>query len=307
MTALLASGGLHLATEIPADHVAARLAVPLGLLFFCGSVYILLWSIYGAKKGALVYGTAFFGVAGMIGLFWWFGAPGSPPGTGPSYFPGQDAATYAARWYAMEPGSERAEYFDSTNDLEMLQTPEEYLGMEGMTQEERQQRPAFRELIGDLDTAVSEMVELYLPLTEGGTPLIGSERRAELMEAAGDPPEGLERDNPFFTARAKEHPDDPMRPDARVGEEQGLRLVGAELEVVANFAGFDPDTDEPLREEVVVEEAVWFAFQDPGATWFPSAVWTLISLVLFAACLFGLDLTERRERRTLAEREPVRV
>jgi uncharacterized membrane protein len=307
MTALLASGALQLAVEVPAEHIAARLAVPLGFLFFSGSVYLLLWSIYGAKKGALIYGVAFFSVAALIGVFWWFGAPGSPPATGVRYLPGQEADRYVPRWYAMEPGSERAEYFESTNDLEMLQTPEEYLGMEGMAQEDRQRRPAYRELLGDLDTAVSQMVEFYLPLTDGGTPLIGAERRGEMMEAAGEPPEGLERDTPFLTARAKEHPDDPMRPDARVGEDRGLRVIGAELEVVATFVGFDPDTEEPLRDEVIVEEAVWFAFQDPGALWFPSAVWTLVSLVLFAACLFGLDLTEKRERRTLAEREPVRV
>jgi hypothetical protein len=76
----------------------------------------------------LIYGTAFFAVAGMIGVFWWFGAPGSPPNTGLRYFPGQDAGQYVPRWYAMEPGSERAEYFESTNDLGMLETPEEYLG-----------------------------------------------------------------------------------------------------------------------------------------------------------------------------------
>lgn len=307
MTALLTAQGFHLATEIPADHVAAQVALPLGILFFCGSLYVLIWSIYGAKKGALIFGTALFAVASMIGVFWWFGAPGSPPGQGLRYFPGQDAEQYIARWYPMEPGSERADYFDSTNDLEMLETPEEYLGMEDMPAEERQERPAFRELVGDLDTAVSRMVDAYLPLSDGGTPLIGADRRQEMIEAAGEPPEGLERDTPFLTARALDHPEDPMRPFARVGTERGLRVVGAPLEVVANFTGFDPDTDEPLREEVVVEEAVWFVFQDPGALWFPSAVWTMIALVLFGACLFGLDLTERREKRTLREREPIRA
>lgn len=297
---------MTLAAEVPPDHIAATLVPIIGVLFFCGSVFILLWSIYGVKKGALIYGTAFFAVGGIFGLFWWFGAPGSPPGTGIRYFPGQSPDTYVADWHAMEPGSERAEFFESTNDLEMLETPAEFLGLEGRTIEQRQGRPAYRQLVGDLGTAADSMLELYLPTTDAGTVLIGAERRERLMAEAGDPPDGMERATPFFTADAAPHPDDPNLPNARVTEEDGLRVVGAPLRVVATFVDADPDPDDPIPpEEVVVEEAVWFAFQDPGMIWFPSAVWTLTALVLFAACLFGLDAVERRERGRVEERAPV--
>lgn len=297
-----------LAAEIPPDHIAANLALPLGFLFFSGTVFVLLWSVYGAKKGALIYGTAFFAVSALIGVFWWFGAPGTPPAQAIRFFPGQDPGAYTAAWYAMEPGSERAEvFFDGdAPDLEELETPAELVDMADVPFEERQVRPAYSDLIGSVGTAVDRMLDLYLPTTEADTVLIGPERRADLEEAAGDPPEGMERAVPFFTAEAEPHPDDPAIPNARVAREDGMLLVGAPVRVVATFVDADPDPEDPIPpEEVVVEEAMWFAFQDPGMIWFPSAVWTLVSLVLFAACLFGLDAVEQREKRRLAEREPI--
>ncbi len=307
---VLATDLVTLAAEdhfIPGEHIAARLAVPLGILFFCGSVYLLLWSIYGAKKGALVYGTAFFAFAGMMGVFWWFGAPGTPPGTGPTYLPGQPSDHYQGRWYPMEPGSERASLFDVTSrDLEELPPPEEYLGLEGASDEELEQHPGFRSLLGDISTAVDQILDLYLPETEAGTPLIGSERRSQMLERAGDPPgEDWKPASPFLSARAVPHPDDPNRTDARVTEEDGLRIVAVPVQVVATYELVTEDSLE--REERVVEEATWFAFKDPGALWFPSALWTGISVLLFAGCLFGLDVVEQRERRGVVEREPVKV
>ena len=75
---------LFLAVEeaIPADHPAALLAVPLGLLFLSGSIFALLWSNYGAKKGGAIYLTAFFGFSFLIGVFWSLGGPGIPPALG---------------------------------------------------------------------------------------------------------------------------------------------------------------------------------------------------------------------------------
>lgn len=306
---------LVFASEIPADHIAARLSVPLGLLFFSGSVYLLLWSIYGAKKGALIYGVAFFAFAAMMGVFWWLGAPGSPPGVGVRYLPGQEVDRYVARWYPMEPGSERAEFFQVTNDLDLLDTPEEHLGMEGRSEEQLSAHPAFRALVGDLDTAVSRMIDLYLPM-EAGSPRLGAERRAEMLERAeqvrdelaGDFVEGtLELGRPAFTARARAHPDDPTRTDVRVGEENRVRVVGAVLELHAVYFGEDPETGETVRVTEPIDEEVWFAFQDPGALWFPSAVWTIVALILFLLCLWGLDAIEVKEKRRVAEREPVRA
>ncbi|MFO7778135.1 MAG: hypothetical protein R6V28_07285, partial [Nitriliruptoraceae bacterium] len=53
----------------------------------------------------------------------------------------------------------------------------------------------------------------------------------------------------------------------------------------------------------------WFAFYDPGAEWVPSAIWTIIALVLFAASLFWLDRLEMRDKRleTVEAEEPERI
>jgi fumarate reductase subunit D len=47
----------------------------------------------------------------------------------------------------------------------------------------------------------------------------------------------------------------------------------------------------------VGESQVWFTFYDPGANWFASARWTIISLVGFALSLAWLDRLEQREKR----------
>ncbi|MDP8960986.1 MAG: hypothetical protein M3N32_05140 [Actinomycetota bacterium] len=290
---------------IPGSHIAAKLALPLGLLMFSGSVFVLLWSVYGAKKGALVYGTAFFAFSMMIGVFWWFGAPGTPVATGLQYFPYQESDRYQGKWYGMEPGSDRAEFFPVTNTLENLQTPAAYLGLEDVSPAELETRPAYRSLVGDLNTALGVMLELYLPQDEAGTPVIGQQRRRELRASAGAPQPGERPASPFFTARAKPaDPNDPSQPILLVSEDRGLRVVGSLLQVVATYESTDP-TGRPATREVVVEEEPFYAFKDPGALWFPSAVWTGLSALLFLGCLFGLDRVEQREKQMIAEREPV--
>lgn len=293
---------LALEEGVPPDHIAATIVPIIGALFFCGSVYILLWSIYGAKKGALIYGTAFFGFGALIGVFWWFGAPGTPVATGLTYFPGQANDQYSPKWYPMEPGSERADNFEITNSLDAFQTPEEFLGLEGVSEEELERSDRYSELTGDLSQSIEQMLSIYLPSGDGGTPVIGAERRQRLTEAAGQPQEGETPATPFFTARAE--PDEDGDPIVLVARDQGLRLAGAPLQVVANF-DYTDEQGAPKTREVVVEESNFFAFQDPGAIWFPSAVWTAIMGVLALGCLLGLDRVEMREKRTVKERQPV--
>ena len=48
-----------------------------------GSVYMLLASNFGALKGYLIAGTAFFGFLMMLSAVWLFGIPGTTPLTGP--------------------------------------------------------------------------------------------------------------------------------------------------------------------------------------------------------------------------------
>ena len=89
-----------LATEggIPASDWRAKIAVPLGILIFVGSVYLLLRSNLGTRRGYLVLGTSLWGFMVIYALFWTFGAPGTPPATGPQSLPGQDLDAYEDVW-----------------------------------------------------------------------------------------------------------------------------------------------------------------------------------------------------------------
>ena len=66
------------------------------------------------------------------------------------------------------------------------------------------------------------------------------------------------------------------------------------FQTVANFTDAEGT---PLESVPVGEPAVWFAFYDSGANWFPSALWTIISLIGFAISLAYLNRLEQREKR----------
>lgn len=300
---ILASEG---AEGIPGEHIASKLAVPIGILIFCGAVYALLWSNYGAKKGALIYSTAFFGFCMMLGVFWWFGAPGTPIATGLQNFPGQAADAYQSHWYPFEPGSARAEYFESTNDLANFESVAAELGLEGASDEELEGNPAYGALAGSATQAGQLMTDLFLRV-EDGEPNLGGERRAEyietaqagLEEQAGAAAEDYVRADPFFTAAIADE-------EVLVNIEDGVQLAGATVQVSATFAPEEGVEGDDVV--VMVDEQPMFAFQQGSNLWFPSAVWTLVSLVLFVLSLFGLDRMEQREKRALEEvEEPERL
>ena len=297
---LAAEGG------VPAEHIAAKLAVPLGIVIFCGSVYALLWSNYGAKKGALVYSTAFFGFCMMLGVFWWFGAPGTPIATGLQNFPGQAPDAYQAKWYPFAPGSERADYFESSNDLGNFETVQAELGLEGRAEDELEDTPAYGALAGSATQAGQLMVDLFMRVEDGDVNL-GGERRAEYIETAqagleeqvGEAAGDYQRADPFFTGMIEDE-------QVLVTVEDGIRLAGANVQAYANFVPGEGVDGEPVQ--VLVDQQPMFAFQQGSNLWLPSAVWTLVSLALFVLSLFGLDRIEQREKRALEEiDEPERL
>jgi hypothetical protein len=83
---------------IPGSDWRAKLAVPIGFLLFFGSVYLLVRANLGSRRGYLVMATSFFGFMIIYGLFWTFGAPGTPPATGPQNLPGQELDAYEDTW-----------------------------------------------------------------------------------------------------------------------------------------------------------------------------------------------------------------
>jgi hypothetical protein len=298
---------LAVETVIPADHPAAILSVPLGLLFFGGSVFMLLWSNYGAKKAGAIYGTAFFGFSVLIGLFFWFGGPGIPSGLGITHLPGQTASNYQSTWNGFEAGSERAGFFPSSNDPSSFQDVPTYLGLEDLDEERLQTNPLFATVVGEVDSSVGTMQDQYLPVDDNGIAQIGAERRQALEEAVAELTESepaledASRAPTFYTA-------EPVGPAMVTDDaEAGLRVATQEFRTVANFVDADgvpilregtDDEGEPIEEPWPVGETTnWFAFQDPGALWFPSALWTLISIIGFGLSLFWLDRLEMRDKK----------
>ncbi|HKJ55369.1 MAG TPA: hypothetical protein VJ978_05220 [Nitriliruptoraceae bacterium] len=278
---------LLLATEgaegLSADHVAAKIAVPLGILFFSGSVFMLLWSNYGLKKGAAIYGTAFFGFTFVLGIFWWFGAPGTPVATGVQNFPGQPADQYTAKWFAFEPGSEAAMLLPATNNLDDFETVEEFVGSD--------EGPMYTATVGDLAQAEQLMVALAL-MEEDGEIQLGGEQRAEYLETgqAGlaeevgeDSVDDWSRANPTYTAE----PGQPV-----MTRSDGTLVAGTEVTIFVNYVNEAGDTL-----EIPVETRPMFAYKQESLLYFPSMVWTIGSLVLFVLSLFWLDRLEMREKK----------
>lgn len=285
---------LLLATEgvegIPGSHIASKLAVPLGILFFCGSVFMLLWSNYGAKKGALIYAVAWSGFCVMLGIFWWFGAPGTPIATGLQNFPGQAGDAYAAAWYPCEPGSDRCAYFDATNSFDNFATVVDYLGFGDASEEDLESNRMFAAVRGDVDGAATKMLELHLPTDADGAQILGASRRAALQAASPAPEDGEVRGSPFYTAEVVE---------VGVIDDNGTRVAAAKISTYPNYKMAD---GRPRRGDAV-ETLTWYAFKDPGAIWFPSAAWTGVFFVMFVLSLWALDRMEQREKREDAEIE----
>jgi hypothetical protein len=93
------AGGLVLAAEgISPDSAMAKLVAPVGILIFVGSIYLLLRSNLGTRRGYYVLGVSTFGFLFIMSLFWGFGAPGTPQATGPTNLPGQPADALQPKW-----------------------------------------------------------------------------------------------------------------------------------------------------------------------------------------------------------------
>ncbi|MFP4149017.1 MAG: hypothetical protein ACLFV0_05970 [Nitriliruptoraceae bacterium] len=287
---------------IPADHPAAILAIPIGLLFLSGSVYALLWSNYGARKAGAIYGTAFFGLAFLLGIFWWFGGPGIPSNTGINHLPGQASDHYSPEWFGFEAGSPRAEFFEGGTEVDDYVDVATFLGYGDLDEEELGERPDFGQLSGTVSQAVDVMQAQFLPVDDNGVAQIGVTRREQLEEdaAAQRPDDAVGRAQPFFNVqrvgdtRILEHP------------ETGVLLATQRFQATATFTDVDAVPFPPVP---VGEPADWFAFYDPGAEWVPAAIWTSVAFVLFVLSLLWLDRLEQRDKRLETDQvsEPERI
>lgn len=66
-------------TAISRVTVEGALTVVAAFVLFCGSVFVLLAAIFGARMGYLVSATALFGFMVLLSLIWVLGVPGSTP------------------------------------------------------------------------------------------------------------------------------------------------------------------------------------------------------------------------------------
>ncbi len=271
---------------IPAGHIAATLSVPIGIVIFVGAVFMLLWSNYGAKKGAAIYATAFFGFNLMLGVFWWFGAPGTPPATGLQMFPGQPVDQYEPSWYAFEAGSERSEFYPSHQTPSDFVSPAEFRGGPGAVDEDfPDSDKKFAALRGDLDAASQAMVQQFFPTDVDGGIRVGAERRTEWLQNLPEPEEGWQQASPFFSVVSE---------GVQVTDDGGTLVAMGTYDVVAKY--IDATTFAAVNTTVVEDDATWFAFKDPGNKQFPSVIWSLLSLVFFLLSMVWLDRIEQSEK-----------
>lgn len=285
------TSALILATEggIPTSNPWSQLAVPLGILIFVGSVYLLLRSNLGTRRGYLVMSACLWGFGFLFSLFWAFGAPGTPPNTGPQNLPGQELDEYQPVWVpfapdsnlATEEGSPYAEAVAAYPDGEWGAVPDDFAdtaqtGAENIT--------SFFAGLADIDpayqnpltgTEVQEGETVYTEATNG-RPMIAITvvNTCELIEdpAAGDDVEAPEMVLPPNCADAGAEVGDPVPP----GESDAEGAVAR-------------------------SERIFFAFFDAGAPYFPSLLMSGILFVLFAFHTALLARDEQRERRESAE------
>lgn len=123
------------ASGVPGDSASARLAVPIGILVFFGSIFLLLRANLGTRRGYLVLGTSFFGFMIIMSLFWTFGAPGTPQAVGPTHLPTQPSDAYEPTWTAFAQDSlvaERPDYaFVQDYPEGFSDVPEDFKGAVG--------------------------------------------------------------------------------------------------------------------------------------------------------------------------------
>ena len=268
---------------IPGSDWREKVAVPLGGLLLFGSVYLLVRANLGTRRGYLVMATSFFAFMIIYGLFWTFGAPGTPPATGPQNLPGQELDAYEDTWRPYAGDSRIAEDptyavaktypegFSDTPDGAGLSEDFEATADTGVedirgffADEAIMDQPPVGALWTDVDRKYA--------VATNGRPLIAVTYQPTWQIAELPPDEQLEE-----------------------GEEPPLSADGCTL-------GSEGCEEAPPGTEIgdVVEDAdtyTAFAFFDEGSPTFPSFVTLGIILLLFALHALLLARDEQRERR----------
>ena len=278
---------LILATEggIPTSNPWSQLALPLGILIFVGSVYMLMRSNLGTRRGYLVMSASLWGFGFLLSLLWAFGAPGTPPNTGPQNLPGQELDEYQPVWVAFAQDSfvvteEGSPYAVAANYPEgWSEVPDSF---EDEASVGSQNTSSFFSSLADSEDGEFNNL-LFGTEAQVGDPLYAEADNGRPMVATtfGNTcelalPEGAEEGA------------EPVLPD--YCEDAGLENGDLIPEDAVDENG------NSLRDEKVL-----FAFFDAGAPYFPSLLMMGIMGVLFVLHMVLLARDETRERRENGE------
>ena len=270
---------LILATEggIPTSNPWSQVAVPLGILIFVGSVYLLLRSNLGTRRGYLVMSTSLWGFGFLISLFWAFGAPGTPPTTGPQNLPGQPGDAYQPVWVAF--AGDAAVVTEEGSPYNAVATYPEGWGA------------VPDDFTDEVDAGVQSITSFFSGLAEEGEEpgtytnlLFGSETvvgEPQYAEAANG--------RPMLAVT--------VAPTCQLG------LDGADPTEMPPFCE-GQEVGDLIPEDAVLAngnparvDQTFFGFFDAGAPYFPSLVMSGVMLALLVVHLLLLARDEGRERR----------
>ena len=257
---------LVLATEAGIDDWRAYVATPLGVLFFLGSVFWLLRSNLGIKRGYLVTANLFFGFLFLLSLFWAFGAPGTPAATGPTNLPGQPANEYQPTWTAFAEDSLIAE----TPAYDFVRDP----GAFGQVPDT---------FADELESGVTSIMDLF-----------SSEEGGERIGATWAP---LQEDVRYAVSPETGYP-------VIAVTFQETYQLDAEGEIPADAGPDFTDVEQVGQVDPDGETFSAYAYYDAGNPAFPALLIGGISLVLWGLHLLWLAADERRGRRDRAELSP---
>jgi len=244
--------------------IRAVLVVVLGFTILVGSIYMLLWSNYGARQGYLILMVSLGALMIIFSVMWLFGVAGSPAGVGPRG-PGP-------HWVSFKPDSAAAQDFAA----EIATFPQGW-DLPG------QEYPGKIESIGETDT-------------------VGSDIRAALARDAAE--KGLPADEPAHWAYRLGSAESvkPGEENLPVAEarflQRGTRLlfgvrIPALSEAQAKVAQLAP------HREVTV-----FAYREKGKVFLYPLYFLIVSILGFALHLWLLARYEIKHERTDEEDEP---
>ena len=204
------------ADEIPPTEPLAQLAVPLGVLIFLGSIYLLLRSNLGTARGYYVFGTSLFGFLFLISLFWGFGAPGTPQATGPTNLPGQPADALQAKWIPFAQDSRLAD----RSDLAVVKSHPEGFTEDGWPEDEQE----------NIELGISEALNFFS--SEAAGQVIAATATAQTVSYA-------RTDTGFPLIAIEFAPDDGGEPDLAVSYfDAGSPLLPSIIVMVASLVLF---------------------------------------------------------------------